>query len=233
MLANSVTINGLTTIGEDNEIGPGTSLGGNPQDLKYKGEPTRLEIGDRNIIRECVTVSRGTAQGGGVTRIGNDNFLMATCHIAHDCHVHNHTIIPNGVLLAGHVEVEDRVIFGGLVGIQHFTTIGKYAFVGGLTRVVHDVPPFMLLEGHPSRVRTINRVGLERNGFSPEAIRALKKAHRLIFRKSYSHKKVFKKIEACEFYTEDVKCLIEFLKRADNGIQGRARQPKPPEKKCE
>lgn len=224
-IANSVTIKGYTELGQDNHVAPGSVLGGPPQDKKYKGGETKLVIGDRNDIRECVTINVGTEKGGGVTTIGDDNFLMACCHVAHDCHVHNKTIIPNGVLLAGHVTVEDCVVFGGLVGIQHFTTIGKFAFIGGLTRVIHDVPPFMLLEGHPSRVRTINRVGLERGGFSEESIEALKYAHRILFRKSITRKKAFEKIKSSDHFNEDVAYLLDFLDRADKGVQGRANQP--------
>lgn len=225
-IANSVTIIGNTSIGEENEIGTGSIIGGAPQDLKYQGTPTKLVIGDNNLIRECVTINTGTEHGGGITRIGDRNFLMACCHVAHDCRVHNHVVIPNGVLLAGHVEVEDHVIFGGIAGIHHFTTIGKFAFIGGLTRVVHDVPPFMLLEGHPSRVRTINRVGLERNGFSQESINALKYAHKVIYRKNMPHNKAFKRIRQSEHYNEEVNYLLEFLERQDAGVNGRARQPR-------
>jgi UDP-N-acetylglucosamine acyltransferase len=227
VLSNSVTIIGKTTIGVDNEFGPGSVIGGKPQDFKYRGGQTRLVIGDRNVVRDCVTVNTGTEHGGGITTIGDDNFLMACCHIAHDCVIHNNVVIPNGVLLAGHVEVEDHVLFGGNIGIHHYTTVGKYAFIGGLTRVVHDVPPFMLLEGHPSKVRTINRIGIERHGFSAEAVQALKEAHRVIWRKDYTRKEAFDHLHNGKYFTDEVEYLVDFLARADNGFQGRARQPKP------
>jgi UDP-N-acetylglucosamine acyltransferase len=225
VLTHGVTVTNHTIIGKNNEIGIGTSLGGNPQDFKYKGGPTRLEIGDENVFREYVTVNIGTEKGGGVTRIGSANFLMACCHVAHDCNVHNHAVIPNGVLLGGHVEVEDGVVFGGNTAVHHFTTIGKLAFIGGLTAVRHDVPPFMLFEGHPGEVLTINTVGLKRNGFSAERIKALKFAYRVLYRESKTHTEAFKRLRESEYFNPDIEYLISFISKTDAGVLGRAHQP--------
>lgn len=181
-LHNHVTITGHVTIGEHNTIYPGVVIGGEPQDLSYRGSNTRVEIGDHNLIREGVTINRGTEKEDGVTRIGDHNFLMAYSHVVHDCRLGSHIVIANGTLLGGHVHVHDHASLSGAVAVHHYTSIGSYSFVGGLSRVLHDVPPFMLSEGNPARPRCINVVALKRNNFTPETINALAEAHRLLYR---------------------------------------------------
>ena len=177
------TIEGRTTLGAGCEVFPGAVLGMPPQDLKYRGGDVRLEIGERNTFREMVTVHPGTENGGGVTRIGDDNHLLIGVHVAHDCRVGNHCIVANYVQFGGHVVVEDYVTFGGQSGVHHFVTIGRHAMVGGLTRVTTDVPPFMVFVGARThaRVRMVNGVGLQRRGFTHEQIAALKDAYMKLF----------------------------------------------------
>jgi UDP-N-acetylglucosamine acyltransferase len=181
-LVNSVTITGHVTIGQRNRFHPGVVIGGEPQDLSYRGSPTQVVIGDHNVFRECVTVNRATEKEDGVTRVGSHGFFMACSHIAHDCQVGDHVVMANGVLLGGHVHVAHHVTIAGASAVHHFATIGAYAFVTGMSRVIHDVPPFMLLDGQPARPRCINVVALKRNDFSADDIRALAEAHRLLYR---------------------------------------------------
>lgn len=181
LLHNSVTIVGQTTCGQDNEFYPGVVIGEPPQDLKYRGEPTRTVIGDGNVFREQVTVHAGTEVGGGVTEIGSQNRFLVGVHIAHDVRLGNGCVFSNYVQLAGHVRVEDKVTIGGIVGIHHFTTLGTLSYIGGLTRIVADVPPFMIVEGNPSRVRGFNETGMRRWGYRPDQIKAVRDAYRALF----------------------------------------------------
>lgn len=223
-LIHSVTITGNTTLGEKNIVFPYAVLGSPPQDLKYKGEDTRLVLGEGNMVREFVTMNMGTAQGGGETRVGSHCLFMACSHVAHDCKVGNNVIMANNVLLAGHVRVEDRAILNGAAAINQYTTIGTLAFIGGLTRIVQDVPPYMIVEGNPSKVRGVNVVGLRRNGFSEEEISALKKAHREIFRKTLVRREILDEIEREETLSPAVRYLVHFLRAAEHGKQGRAQE---------
>jgi UDP-N-acetylglucosamine acyltransferase len=175
-------IKGPTTIGRDNKIFQFASIGDAPQDLKYKGEPTRLEIGDRNVFREFTTMNRGTAGGGGVTIIGSDNLFMAFTHVAHDCRVGNRIVMANYATLAGHVELGDWVIMGGYSGTHQFTKVGAHAFIGNNAAVTRDVPPYIMAVGTPAVPHSINSEGLKRRGFTPEQIRALKNAYRVLYR---------------------------------------------------
>ena len=224
-LHNHVTLCQNTILGSHNEVFQGTVLGGLPQDKKYQGEESRLIIGDHNTIRECVTVSTGTKLGDGLTRIGDRNLVMASCHIAHDCILENDIVIANNVLLGGHVKVESFASFGGLAAVHHFVTIGRHAFVGGLTRVTQDVPPYMLVEGNPMRIWSINKVGLRRRGISLESIEALKEVHRLLFRSRTARKELYVVIEDRFASMPEVRGLIDFLRATERGNQGRARQP--------
>ena len=181
-LENNVTLMGRVTLGEHNHLYPGVVIGGEPQDISYRGSDTQVIIGDHNIIREGVTINRGTEKEDGVTSVGNHNFLMACCHVAHDCKLGNHIVIANGTLLGGHVHVHDHASLSGAVAVHHYASIGSYSFISGCSRVLHDVPPFMLVEGHPARPRCINVVALKRNDFSPEVINCLAEAHRLLYR---------------------------------------------------
>ena len=220
-----VVAGAFTTIGADNSIHGQASLGGDPQDFSYRGEETRLEIGDRNTVREFVTINRGTVKGGGVTRVGNDCLLMACSHIAHDCEIGDGVILANNVLLAGHVKVGRRANISGSAAAHHFVTIGEFAYVGGLTRLVQDVPPYVIIEGHPSRVRDLNKIGLSRGGVSDEEIEALRDVFRKIFRSDRPRSQVVEELKgAPEFSSPHVAHLLESLENADKGHKGRYRE---------
>jgi UDP-N-acetylglucosamine acyltransferase len=175
-------IKGPTTIGAGNRIFQFASIGDAPQDLKYKGEPTRLEVGDRNVFREFTTMNRGTAHGGGVTAIGSDNLFMAYTHVAHDCRVGNRCVMANYATLAGHVELGDWVIMGGYSGTHQFTKVGAHAFIGNNAAVTRDVPPYVMAVGTPAVPHSINSEGLKRRGFTDAQIRNLKNAYRVLYR---------------------------------------------------
>ncbi|MFN3485859.1 MAG: acyl-ACP--UDP-N-acetylglucosamine O-acyltransferase, partial [Planctomycetota bacterium] len=181
-LLHSVTVLGRTTIGARNVIHPYAVLGGDPQDLKFRGEDSVTVIGDENVIREGVTINKGTLGGGSETIIGNRNYLMAGCHVAHDTIIEDHCILANGTLLAGHIRVESHAIVSGWVAVHHFVTIGQHAFIGGCSRINQDAPPYMITQGFAGEVRGVNSVGLRRRGFRPDVINALREAHRLIWR---------------------------------------------------
>ncbi|GGH56063.1 acyl-[acyl-carrier-protein]--UDP-N-acetylglucosamine O-acyltransferase [Comamonas phosphati] len=191
-------IEGDTTLGCDNQIFQFASLGAQPQDKKYAGEPTRLVIGDRNTVREFCTFNTGTVQDRGETTIGSDNWIMAYVHIAHDCIVGNNTILANNATLAGHVHVEDWVILGGLTGVHQFTHIGAHAMAGFASHVSQDVPPFMMVDGNPLAVRGFNAEGLRRRGFSAARIAAVKQMHKLLYRQGLT-------LDAAQAAIEDLK----------------------------
>ncbi len=176
-----VVVHGPTRIGRDNRFHPFSAIGGDPQDKKYAGEPTRLAIGDGNVFREHVTVSRGTAQDEGLTSIGDRNWIMAAVHIAHDCRIGSDVVMANNATLAGHVRIEDWVILGGLCGIHQFCRIGAHAFIGMGCLINADVPPYLMVAGHYARPRGINGEGLKRRGFEPETIAAIKRAYRAVY----------------------------------------------------
>ena len=225
-----VTIEGHTTLGAGCEVFPQAVLGMPPQDIKFGGERTTLEIGERNVIREMVTIHPGTENGGGVTRIGDDNLFLIGIHIAHDCHIGNHCILANYVQLAGHVRVEDNVNIGGNTAIHHFVTVGKHAFVGGMTRVSADVAPFMVVvaaRGSRAEVRMVNGVGLQRSGYSHEDIGALKQAYLKLFSRrarlcgTAIRERVQSVLDADDL-NPHVKYLCEFLMRSfAHGRHGR------------
>ena len=216
-LIGHVVIQGETEIGENCTISPFASIGGPPQDITYRGEDTTLTIGDNNIIKEYVTINRGTKSSGGITRVGNGNFLMAYVHIAHDCKVGNDVIMANSATLAGHVEIEDFVIFGGLCAVHQFCKIGKYAFISGLTGVPKDVPPFVIAAGNRAKLYGLNVVGLERHSFSKEEITKLKKAYRILFRSSLPLTTSLKIIRE-ELEGKHINELIDFIKSSKRGI---------------
>ncbi len=219
-----VVLDGRTRIGEENLIVGQASLGGPPQDLSYKGEPTELSIGDRNTIREFVTINRGTVKGGGITRIGSDCLLMACCHVAHDCDLANRIIMGNNVLLAGHVKVEEQANISGGAAAHHFVTIGAYSYVGGMTRMVQDVPPYMILEGHPSRVRGVNVIGLQRGGFPEDEIEALRQAFRLIWRSGDPRRSTLEELKARADGSQLLGHLVASLLNTEKGAKGRYRE---------
>jgi UDP-N-acetylglucosamine acyltransferase len=219
-----VVFDGVTRIGQDNLIVGQASLGGPPQDLSYKGEPTRLEIGDKNTIREFVTINRGTIKGGGITRIGNNCLLMACCHVAHDCELADRIIMGNNVLLAGHVQVGEQANISGGAAAHHFVSIGSYAYVGGMTRMVQDVPPYMILEGHPSRVRGVNVIGLQRGGFPEAEIELLRTAFRKIYRSGHPRRRVLDELKAEGAGSPLLANLIQSLENTELGAKGRYRE---------
>ncbi|XZN99196.1 MAG: acyl-ACP--UDP-N-acetylglucosamine O-acyltransferase [Microcoleus sp.] len=178
-------IDGLTEIGARNQIFPGAAIGLEPQDLKYEGSLTRVEIGDDNLIREYVTINRAT-QPGESTTIGNHNLLMAYVHVGHNCSIADRVIIANAVALAGHVKIESQARLSGVLGVHQFVHIGRLSMVGGLSRIDRDVPPYMLIEGNPSRVRSLNKIGLQRAGLTPEDLDILKKTFRILYRSGYT-----------------------------------------------
>jgi UDP-N-acetylglucosamine acyltransferase len=177
-----VVINGPTRIGKNNKIYQFASIGEAPQDIGYRDEPTQLEIGDDNVIRESCTLSRGTVKGGGLTSVGNNNFLMAYSHVAHDCHVGNHTVFANGASLGGHVEIGDYVILGGFALIHQFVKVGAYSFCGMGCGVSKDVPPYIIISGNPAEAHGLNSIGLKRRGLSDSAIKGLRDAYRIIYK---------------------------------------------------
>ncbi len=183
-LDSHVAVSGPAIIGRDNRFFPFCVIGADPQDLKFKGEHTLVIIGDRNVLREHVTLHRGTSAGGGLTRIGSDNLLMVAAHVAHDCIIGSSTVISNQVMLGGHVHVEDGAIIGGGAGIHHFATIGTLAFVGGLTRVKKDVPPFVRVDGDPAKVRDLNELALRRRNFSVDELQSLQRAFKRLYREN-------------------------------------------------
>lgn len=182
-LLSHVVVGNCTTLGVDNVVHPGAVLGGVPQDKTYHGEATTLTIGDGNVLRECVTINRGTLKGGGKTTVGHRNLLMACSHVGHDCEIGNDIIIANAVLIAGHVHIGDRAVLAGAVACHHFARIGRMAYVGGMSRVVHDVPPYTKVAGERVRVRALNVVGLQRGGVAAAEIEELKRVYHELFRK--------------------------------------------------
>ena len=215
-------IEGRTTIGRDNRIFQFCSLGAVPQDKKYAGELTELHIGDRNTIREFCTFNLGTAQDTAVTRLGDDNWVMAYVHIAHDCQVGGNTILANNATLAGHVSVGDWVIIGGLTGVHQFVKIGAHAMLGFASAVSQDVPPFMMVDGNPLAVRGFNVEGLRRRGFGPERIAAVKQMHRLLYRSGLTFEQAKEGINALAAEQPeaagDVAMMSSFLSHATRGI---------------
>jgi UDP-N-acetylglucosamine acyltransferase len=218
-----VVIDGVTTIGRENRFLGQANIGGAPQDLSYEDEPTELEIGDKNTVREFVTINRGTIKGGGVTRVGSGCLFMACSHVAHDCEIGDGVQLGNNVLLAGHVAVGPNAIVNGAAAAHQFVTIGRNAYVGGLTRVIQDVPPFMILEGHPARVRKVNVIGLERAGLPPEEIHELRLAFRRLFRAEETRKHALSKLEQ-EFKGALVRELLQSLRNTELGLKGRYRE---------
>jgi UDP-N-acetylglucosamine acyltransferase len=215
-------IEGPTVIGRENRIFSHAALGGAPQDMKYRGEPTQLVIGDRNTIREFCTLNRGTAQDTGITRVGDDNWIMAYVHIAHDVQVGHRTILANNATLAGHVHVGDWVIVGGLSGVHQFCKIGAHAMTGFQSHVSQDVPPFMMVSGHPLAEHGFNIEGLRRRGFSRERIALVKQMHRLLYRSGLTLEQARGAISALagtvEDGDDDVRLLLDFLSAAKRGI---------------
>jgi len=213
-----VTIKGRTTIGADNLIYQFASVGDDPQDKKFAGEDTLLEIGDRNVIRECCTLNRGTIQDNGLTRIGSDNLLMAYVHVAHDCIIGDNVILANNCQLAGHVTIGDWAIFAGNTAAHQFTKIGAHAFCGHDARITMDVLPYTLVMGDPARARTLNSVGLRRRGFTDEDRSLLKKAFRILCRKGLELDEAITELHALGSDVGVIKTLLDFIAASERGI---------------
>jgi UDP-N-acetylglucosamine acyltransferase len=214
-----------TTLGDRNVVFEGAVVGSAPQDKKFAGEDTFAEIGDDNHFREHVTLHRGTGAGGSMTRVGNGNLFLVGSHIAHDCEVENGVVLANNVLLAGHVLVEDGAIMNGAAAIHHFGTVGTLAYVGGLTRLVRDVPPFMVVEGHPARTVKVNSIGLQRSGVPEERIRILQRAFKYVFRRRHATwQQAFEALDADGVTSPEVERLREFLAAMSRGKHGRSRE---------
>ncbi len=214
-----VVIDGRTKAGKRNRFFPYASVGMAPQDIKYQGEPTAVEIGDENTVREFVTLHRGTAEGGGITRVGNKNLLMAYVHIAHDCHLGDHIIMGNGASLAGHVEIGDHANIGPFCGIHQFTRIGAYSFLGPYTVVNRDILPYSKTTApRPMEVLGINRLGLERRGLAKEDLDELEAAFRLLCRSKLNTSQAIRAIEERNFSSSHVHALVNFIKSSQRGV---------------
>lgn len=211
-------IEGHTRLGEKIKVSQFASIGAPPQDLKYAGEPTRVEISDQTIIREFVTVHRGTQGGGGITRVGKQCMLMAYCHVAHDCQVGDHVIMANGVTLGGHVEIGDCAIIGGLSAIHQFCRIGAYAFLGGMSGANKDIPPYVKYWGQRDNLYGLNLVGLRRQGFSKEVIDALKEAYRVVFQGGDTVRDALGVVESRFGAMPEVKRFTEFIRSSKRGV---------------
>ena len=213
-----VVIKEFTKIGKNNRIFQFASVGEIPQDLKFGGEETWLEIGDNNTIREYVTLNRGTGEGGGITRIGNNCLLMANVHVAHDCLIGNNVIMANCVTLAGHVTIEDSAVLGGLVAIHQFVRIGPYSMIGGYSAVTRDIAPYITASGNRAKPYGLNQIGLKRNGFSDEEIKVLKDCYRTVFRSSEPLEDAVKNIREKYPDSDRVQYLADFIENSERGI---------------
>jgi UDP-N-acetylglucosamine acyltransferase len=211
-------INGPTHIGRDNKIFQFASLGDAPQDKKYKGEPTRLEIGDRNVFREFVTVNRGTTHDQGVTRIGSDNLLMAYAHVAHDCLLGDKIVMSNCATLGGHVEIGDWVIMGGLSAVHQHTKVGAHCFIANNAAVTRDVPPYVMAVGQPAEPHSVNSEGLKRRAFSAEQILNIRRAYRLLYRSGLKLDAAVAQLEQIALEQAEIKPFVEFIKRSSRSI---------------
>jgi len=224
VLMNNAVVFANTRLGERNILYPFAVLGTPAQDIRSSDLNTELIVGDGNTFREFVTIHRGTEHDAGKTVIGNNNFLMAYVHIAHDCIIEDEVIMANGVQIGGHCHIESYANFGGLAALHHFVTVGRYAFVGGLSRIVRDVPPFMTVEGNPSEVRCVNSIGLRRRGFDSERIENLKKAFRILYHRRLPTSEAIKEIEATLQMNEDISYLLQSIRKTMGGRTGRARE---------
>jgi UDP-N-acetylglucosamine acyltransferase len=213
-----VVVHGGTRLGCDNHLHAFSSIGGAPQDKKYAGEATLLEIGNRNVIREYCTFNRGTAQGGGVTRIGSDNWIMAYVHVAHDCQIGSEIIMANGTTLAGHVEVADQVIFGAFTVLHQFCLVGAHAFTAMGTVILKDVPPYVTVSGNSAQPHGINIEGLKRRGYSAEAIQALRRAYKTLYKQGHTKRAALEQLREQSTAAPQVALLVDFLERSSRGI---------------
>lgn len=213
-----VVIKGPTRIGAENKIFQFASVGEDPQDMKYKGELTRLEIGDRNVIREFVTINRGTVQDRGVTRVGDDNLFMAYSHVAHDCRIGNRIVMANCATLAGHVELGDWAFMGGLSAVHQFTRVGAHAFVANNAAVTRDVPPYVMAVGQPAEPHSVNVVGLQRRDFTAEQIMNIRRAYRLLYRSKMKLSEAIEELDKNAASQPELVPFVEFIKHSSRSI---------------
>jgi UDP-N-acetylglucosamine acyltransferase len=218
IIGSHVVIKGPTSIGKDNRIYQFSSIGDDPQDKKYAAEITRLEIGDRNTVREFTSMHRGTIQDHGITKIGNDNLFMAYTHVAHDCIIGDNVIMANGASLAGHVQLHSHSILGGFTLVHQFTQIGQYSFAAMGSAITQDIPPFVMVGGKPTRPHGINSVGMERNGFSVDAIRLVRNAYKLIYKMNLRLEDAIEQIEALADDSVEITEIVGFLRNVKRGI---------------
>ena len=223
-LHNHVAIMGNVTLGAENEIFPNAVIGGAPQDVSYQGTDTKVVIGDRNIIREGVTINRASEKEDGYTRVGSNCYLMGTAHIAHDCNVADNVIIGQGTLLGGHVHVDHHATLSGNVGVTHFASIGSYTFVGAHSRILQDVAPFMLADGNPARPRCVNIVALKRNNFERDVISALNEAYRLLYRARVGLNNVREIMISKDAWNTEIEHLLDVVAISQGGRHGRGRE---------
>lgn len=218
VLKAHIVVTGHTRIGRDNVIYPFATIGEENQDLKYAGEPTRVEIGDRNRIRESVTIHRGTVQDTGITRVGNDNLLMVNAHVAHDCVIGNHCILANNATLGGHVTIDDHAIIGGMCAVHQFCTIGAHVMVGGCSGVAQDVPPFVIAQGNHASPVGVNTVGLQRRGFTKEGVQAIRNAYKVLYRNGKTLEEA--KVEIADIARQhpEVQPFYDFFERSTRGL---------------
>ncbi len=217
-VGNHVNITGNTIIGKNNKIYHSASIGEAPQDTKYKGEPTKLEIGEKNVIREFCTLNRGTIQGGEITKVGNNNLLMASVHIAHDCIVGNNIIFANCVALGGHVKVKDWVTLGGYCIVHQFTVIGEHSMAGGATGIAQDLPPYVLALGYRAEPKGINTIGLQRRGFTSEQIEHIKNAYKILYRNGLSYNEAKLYIGELANENKELQLFVDFFNESTRGI---------------
>ena len=214
-----VVVKGPARIGKATRISQFSSIGDDPQDKKYRGEAESfLESGSNNVIREFCSINRGTAQGGGVTRVGNGNWIMAYVHIAHDCQVGNNTIFANNATLAGHVHIDDHAILGGFTGVHQFCRVGRYSISAIASIILKDVPPYLMVSGNSAKPGGLNRVGLKRNGFSDSSVEALRKAYRIVYREGLLLKNALKKLRALADESKEVALFTRFIEQSERGI---------------
>lgn len=218
VIGSHVVIKGPTTIGKQNRIYQFTSIGEDPQDKKYAAEVTQLEIGDRNTIREYTSMHRGTKQDRSLTKIGNDNLFMAYTHVAHDCIIGNHVIMANGASLAGHVHLHSHAILGGFTLVHQFTQIGQYSFAAMGSAITQDIPPFVMVGGKPTKPHGINSVGMERNGISPEDIRLIRKAYKIIYKMNLRLEDAIDQMEDLAGESKELSDMVSFLRNVNRGI---------------
>ncbi|MBF0565544.1 MAG: acyl-ACP--UDP-N-acetylglucosamine O-acyltransferase [Nitrospirae bacterium] len=217
-LVANVILEGQLVIGANCHVYPFTSIGLQPQDLKYDGRPTHVKIGDNNIIREYTTIHRASVSGDGVTEIGNNNYIMAYVHIAHDCKIGNSVVMANAATLAGHVEVEDHAFIGGIVAVHQFTRIGAYTMIGGFSGIGQDIPPYTIASGPRAKLYGLNVIGLKRNGFSDEQIQSLKAAYKILFRDKLTLKEALQQVQEQLNMSDEVRAMVNFIEKNKRGI---------------